>query len=149
MLEQQLQALNENLQTLNGLLAQMVVVRGPQPAVGLNTGSVEAVPSSLPAVDTASEKRPSGQRKRAKPEVADASTPPPAPEPAPEPVAGTHIPAGEITKEQLRTAAVTLSTTKGREAVVALFSEFGATGLPTLQPDQYAAVYARIQEMME
>ena len=74
----------------------------------------------------------------------------PAPEPAatPEPKAEPAPAAGEATYQDAAAAITKLSRLKGRETAVALLSEFGASKLPDVKPDQFADVIAKATALM-
>ena len=49
--------------------------------------------------------------------------------------------------DEVKKCIVELSSTKGRDAAVAVLAEFGASRCPDLKPDQHAVFIARAQEL--
>lgn len=100
---------------------------------------------------TAKEAKPKAEKKQeaAKPEAA--STQPTAeqsaaPEQKAEPSAAKAGEAPAATYDDAANAVTKLARTKGRDAAIAVLSQFGATKLPEVKPEDFAAVIAAATE---
>lgn len=71
-----------------------------------------------------------------------------APAPVPSKPAKAKAPAEMTYEENVRPLALKVAGTKGRDALVALFTEFGVKSGPALKPEQFAAFIARCNEVL-
>jgi hypothetical protein len=59
----------------------------------------------------------------------------------------TEAASSEVTKEDAKTVALRLAKNKGRDALVALLSDFGAANLDGVKPEQFAEFVAKAKEL--
>lgn len=125
------QALAENTAAIRELIAALSTnpVAAPAPAP-----EETRKPETVAVADAEPEKK----KPEAKKETEKEKTPEPAPENAPE----------QPTYQETAAAITKLSRAKGREAAVAVLQSFGAEKLPEVDPSQFSAVLAAVQEAM-
>jgi hypothetical protein len=97
---------------------------------------VEEVKAEAPAK---TEKKAKAEKTEA-PKAEPAATPEPKEEAAPAADEGPGEP--EVTYQDAAAAITALSKTKGRDAAVALLKKFGASKLPEVKPEDFAAIVA-------
>lgn len=126
-LEAAIAELNTNITALIGALTtpdRLAAAAAPTPA---KRATIKAAPAAASVA-------------AASPTTEAAPTPQPAAAPTPAPAAAANLAAPTI--EQARKLVIELGQKKGRDAVMALLTKFGASKLPEVPPHQYAAVIA-------
>lgn len=129
------QALAENTAAIRELITALSTnpVAAPVPVpVPEETRKPETVADAEP------EKKKPEAKKEAEKEAEKEKTPEPAPEKAPE----------QPTYQETAAAITKLSRAKGRDAALAVLAQFNAAKLPEVDPSQFSAVLAAVQEAM-
>lgn len=127
-------AIQENTAAIRALIA--AISNGIPTTAQQVAAVVEEVKAEAPAK---AEKKIKPEKAEA-PKVEQAATPEPKEEAAP---AADDAP--EVTYQDAAAAITALSKTKGRDAAVALLKKFGASKLPEVKPEDFAAIVAEAQ----
>ena len=135
------QALAENTSAIRELIAAI------RAGVPTTAAQVAAVVAEAPAAETAKAKDPAKEAARA--EVSDAAEHGKTAAQAVEALAGhANKPTPTATYEDAKAAVLKISKEKGRDAAVAVLSTFGVKKLPDLQPENYGALVAKVDEAL-
>jgi hypothetical protein len=127
-------AIQENTAAIRELIA--AISNGIPTTAQQVAAVVEEVKAEAPVK---TEKKAKAEKAEA-PKVEQAATPEPKEEAAP---AADDAP--EVTYQDAAAAITALSKTKGRDAAVALLKKFGASKLPEVKPEDFAAIVAEAQ----
>ena len=139
------QALAENTSAIRELIAAI------RAGVPTTAAQVAAVVAEAPEAETAKAKIPAKDPAKdpAAAEVPDAAEHGKTAAQAVEALAGrANKPTPTATYEDARAAVLKISKEKGRDAAVAVLSTFGAQKLPDLQPENYGALVAKVDEAL-
>ena len=139
------QALAENTSAIRELIAAI------RAGVPTTAAQVAAVVAEAPEAETAKAKIPAKDPAKdpAAAEVPDAAEHGKTAAQAVEALAGhANKPTPAATYEDAKAAVLKISKEKGRDAAVAVLSTFGAQKLPELQPENYGALVAKVDEAL-
>ena len=132
------QALAENTSAIRELIA---AIRAGVPTTAAQGAAVVA---EAPAVEKTEPKK-----EAARAEVSDAAEHGKTAAQAVEALAGhANKPTPTATYEDAKAAVLKISKEKGRDAAVAVLSTFGVQKLPDLQPENYGALVAKVDEAL-
>lgn len=146
------QALAENTSAIRELIA---AIRAGVPTTAAQVAAVvaeapeaETAKAKIPAKDPAVEKT-EPKKEAARAEVPDAAEHGKTAAQAVEALAGhANKPTPTATYEDAKAAVLKISKEKGRDAAVAVLSVFGVQKLPDLQPENYGALVAKVDEAL-
>lgn len=137
-------AITENANAIRDLIA--AISKGVPTTAAQVAAVVEQAPKETKkAKATVATNGASSTQEGTSPEAvpADAAAQQPAPE-----AAATAPVAASVSYEDVKHAIVKLSGSKGRDAVVALLTEFGAGKGPDLKPEQFAEFIAKASQLV-
>ena len=134
-------AIAENTNAIRELIATI------RAGVPTTAAQVAAVVAEAPAAETAKAKIPAKDTAAA--EVSDAAEHGKTAAQAVEALAGhANKPTPTATYEDAKAAVLKISKERGRDAAVAVLSTFGVQKLPDLQPENYGALVAKVDEAL-
>lgn len=132
------QAITENTNAIRELIATI------RAGVPITAAQIAAVVAEAPAVEKTEPKK-----EAARAEVSDAAEHGKTAAQAVEALAGhANKPTPTATYEDAKAAVLKISKEKGRDAAVAVLSVFGVQKLPDLQPENYGALVAKVDEAL-